>query len=73
METGGYTDGNVIHLHFSDNMSKEAVTDIFQKIMTVPTQIDQSYPIYNFKQDKQRQVKRDQKKHSNKSQVFWKK
>jgi hypothetical protein len=42
-EIGGYTlHGNIVHLHFSDNMSKEVITDTLQKILTVQTQIVQS-------------------------------
>jgi hypothetical protein len=39
----GYTvQGNVYHLHFGDNVSKEIITGTIQEIKNVPTQIDQS-------------------------------
>jgi Tetratricopeptide repeat/zinc-ribbon domain len=40
---GGYTlQGNIINLSFSDNTSKEFIIENLQKIITAPTQIDQS-------------------------------
>ena len=46
--------GNDIHLHFSDNISKESVMVNLQQIKSIPTQIDQfaTYPNTDYSKSK---------------------